>query len=383
MARVKIARPSDPDEMIQAKCLGVDIGTSNTKFVGWITGTDYRPFGFYPSRYAEVHENTTHQVLPAYDEQVKINGQWLVFKDAAKVYGVQDMKKLGYQQQYMTDIYRDLLSYTLWQAYGQWTETNGYSFINPDIYLSLSVPVQLYTNASWLNGFANHISGFHEVTNVAGDTIRFNVLSEPQLIQQASGISVYKNKHLKIIPDGYGAFYDYLDKGGDIDGTTIVLNIGMQTYDITVYRDGVFDPTANETTALGGYHLAHALKAKYPSFDGMDVHQLDQVVKDGFIVRFGKKVDITSDIRKQLSMLAKMQASQLASFIQFNRLTDTARILVFGGYGNMCFDELQSNASVFGMKDKNSVQRIGQEIDMYYANAVGSLGFAAKASQAK
>lgn len=208
--------------------------------------------------------------------------------------------------------------------------------------IAISLPISQFNNDEVKQAVRKHMVGKRELVGYDLCHLRINV----------------RDERLAILPESYGAIMHYaydlktLKSRGETTGTTLVIDIGYETTDVSVFfgmqyqRDASFSLPRSGMGVVARAAHEHISKA----IRGADVTRVDRALRPlaGVPMGMPKKVEVQEGVEVDVTALYENEIANLASKIAQDVLTyytDSAtRVLVTGGgachLGALLKDEL-------------------------------------------
>jgi len=300
----------------------------NGKCKGISTETD-EPVTFEPV----IAPLTQQRGIRAEDEKsgfsLKVGEQTLVF-------GIEDVfahgrrtgiRRLNSQERYTNPDYFHLLEVLFlhaFPAYRGWDE-----MITPTGVLS--VPVSVYNSADVIDQLRGTLVGKHELTDGEGCTLRLDIQA----------------RRLLIVPESYGALMHYAydphslkaRDGADTTGTTLVVDIGYETTDISLFEGLKYQRDRAESLARAGMGIITRAVHKYldQALRATDDHRIDRALHavagkaPGVLKEIEPVPGIFADVTAVYDEEIQVLGTRIANEVLTRFPESASRVLLAGG----------------------------------------------------
>lgn len=237
------------------------------------------------------------------------------------------MRRLNSQERYTDPDYFKLLKVLFLHAFSAYRGRS--EAIAPTGVIS--VPVGVYNNQEVIDQIRGTLVGKHELVDYEGCTLRLDI----------------QNKRLLIVPESYGALMHYayesdaLKKrsGSETTGTTLVVDVGYETTDISLFEGLKYQRDRAESLQRAGMGIITRAVHKYldQSLRATDDHRIDRALQAiaGKVAGAPKEIEpvpgIFADVTDVYDEEIEVLGTRIANEVLTRFPESASRVLLAGG----------------------------------------------------
>ncbi len=286
---------------------------------------------------------TTRRGIQAADERptysLRVGRELLVFGiDDVFAHGKRTaIRRLNSQERYTSEDYFRLLQVLFLHTFPAYRGEN--EPIAPTGVIS--VPVSIYNTAQVIDDLRGTLVGQHEAEDAVGCCLRLDIQA----------------KRLLLLPESYGALMHYAYDGGslkkrpeaDTRGTTLVVDVGYETTDLSLFEGLKFQRDRAESVLRAGMGVAVRTVHEYTdrAVRGTDVSRIDRALRAvaGKAPGVPKVIEptpgVTIDVQDVYDSEIEALAARIAQEVLTRYPEAVSRILLAGGGAYHLFRSLR------------------------------------------
>lgn len=264
--------------------------------------------------------------------------------DDTLVFGVTDVYLHGRRDaarrqhgmdRYTSDDYFNLIDVLLLHLFPSWRGRD--ERISPTI--AVNVPVDQYNKPGLVDTIVERLSGPRNLLDHEGCLLQMSI--DPRKVV--------------VLPESTGALMHYafgadLQRRGDTSGYTLLIDIGFETTDATLYDGMKYQRDRAETfhrAGMGNIARALAAAATKAGIRDVDVSQVDREMRklsglkpgaEGWVMLNGREIDLA----KAYHHAIKLESQRIADSVMSTYQGDVTRVVIAGGGAYHLANELRA-----------------------------------------